>query len=145
VSERADDGYAVMFGGVREAATMFEPYARILARRPDMGWLHCGRCGSGQFVHMIRRAIEAGMHEAYSEGLALIEGRDEMRIDASRVVEAWRSSGIPAVFAAPVASGAPEGHWAAIEAIEQGRPAPVMSLAIAMRAARWNEMESATP
>ena len=145
-----DNGYALMFGGDADAARLIEPYVKILAPAPDAGWLHCGPCGAGHFVKMIHNGIEYGMMQAYAEGFALLKGKAELDIDVAAVAETWRHGSVvrswlldlTAEFLgrdaeladiAPVVADSGEGRWTAQEAIEQGVPAPVMSLALMMR------------
>ena len=145
-----DNGYALMFGGDADAARLIEPYVKILAPAPDAGWLHCGPCGAGHFVKMIHNGIEYGMMQAYAEGFALLKGKAGLGIDVAAVAETWRHGSVvrswlldlTAEFLgrdaeladiAPVVADSGEGRWTAQEAIEQGVPAPVMSLALMMR------------
>ena len=145
-----DDGYALMFGGSPAAAREIEPFARILAPGPDTGWLHCGPSGSGHFVKMIHNGIEYGMMQAVAEGLALLKGKEEFELDVAGIAEMWRHGSVvrswlldlTAEFlrsdaeladVAPIVADSGEGRWTALEAIEQGVPAPVMSLALIMR------------
>ena len=145
-----DNGYALMFGATIEAAAVIAPYAKILAPAADTGWMHCGPCGAGHFVKMIHNGIEYGMMQAYAEGFALIKGKTEFGIDVAQVAEMWRHGSVvrswlldlTAEFLkhdsaladiAPIVADSGEGRWTALEAIEQGVPAPVMSLALMMR------------
>ena len=145
-----ENGYALMFGSDEAAARIIEPYIRMLAPGPDIGWLHCGPCGSGHFVKMIHNGIEYGMMQAFAEGLALMRGKTEFALDLARIAETWRHGSVvrswlldlTAEFlradsdlagVAPVVADSGEGRWTAQEAIEQGVPAPVMSLALMMR------------
>ncbi len=145
-----DNGYALMFGGDPEAARLVEPYAKVLAPAPDAGWLHCGPCGAGHFVKMIHNGIEYGMMQAYAEGIALVKGKTEFGIDVAAVAELWRHGSVVRSWLldliaeflgrdveladiAPLVADSGEGRWTAQEAIEQGVPAPVMSLALMMR------------
>ncbi len=155
-----DNGYALMFGGDDAAAAMIEPYAKILAPAPDAGWLHCGPCGSGHFVKMIHNGIEYGMMQAYAEGIALLKGKTEFGIDVAAVAETWRHGSVVRSWLldlvaeflgrdvdladiAPVVADSGEGRWTALEAIEQGVPAPVMSLALMMRFASQGKSDYA--
>jgi 6-phosphogluconate dehydrogenase len=155
-----DNGYALMFGGDTAAAAMIEPFVKILAPAPDAGWLHCGPCGAGHFVKMIHNGIEYGMMQAFAEGFALLKGKTEMGIDVAAVAEMWRHGSVVrswlldltadflkrdaelADIAAVVADSG-EGRWTALEAIEQGVPAPVMSLALMMRFASQGKSDYA--
>ena len=155
-----DNGYALMFGGSAEAATIIEPYAKILAPAADAGWLHCGPCGAGHFAKMIHNGIEYGMMQAYAEGIALIKGKTEFGIDVAAVAETWRHGSVVRSWLldliaeflkrdadladiAPVVADSGEGRWTALEAIEQGVPAPVMSLALMMRFASQGKSDYA--
>ena len=145
-----DDGYALMFGGSPAAARAIEPVVKLLAPAPDRGWLHCGPSGSGHFVKMIHNGIEYGMMQALAEGLALLEGKAEFALDVAAVAEMWRHGSVvrswlldlTAEFlredaklsdVAPHVADSGEGRWTVAEAIEQGIPAPVLSLALLMR------------
>jgi 6-phosphogluconate dehydrogenase len=155
-----DNGYALMFGGAPEAAARLEPYARILAPAADRGWLHCGPAGAGHFVKMIHNGIEYGMMQAFAEGFALMKGRPDLDLDVAAIAELWRHGSVvrswlldlTAEFLrddaelagiAPVVADSGEGRWTAQEAIEQGVPAPVMSLALMMRFASQGRGEYA--
>jgi 6-phosphogluconate dehydrogenase len=139
-----------MVGGSKHAITQLEPAIRVLAPGPTTGWLHCGPTGSGHFVKMIHNGIEYGMMQAYAEGFALMKARENFDLDLGAIAEMWRHGSVvrswlldlTADFLAddqqldevlPVVSDSGEGRWTALEAIEQGVPAPVMSLALMMR------------
>jgi len=145
-----ENGYGLMFGGSPAAAREIEPFARILAPTTDSGWLHCGPSGSGHFVKMIHNGIEYGMMQAIAEGVALLKGKEEFELDVAAIAEMWRhgsvvrswlldltaeflraDSGLADI--APIVADSGEGRWTALEAIEQGVPAPVLSLALIMR------------
>jgi len=155
-----DNGYALMYGGSAEAAARVEPFAKILAPAADAGWLHCGPCGAGHFTKMIHNGIEYGMMQAYAEGIALIKGKTELGIDVAAVAEMWRHGSVVRSWLldliveflerdvdladiAPVVADSGEGRWTAQEAIEQGVPAPVMSLALMMRFASQGKSDYA--
>ncbi len=145
-----DNGYALMVGGSQQAIRQLEPAIRVLAPGPQTGWLHCGPAGSGHFVKMIHNGIEYGMMQAYAEGFALLKARKDFGLDLSAIAEMWRHGSVvrswildlTADFLAddqqldavlPIVADSGEGRWTALEAIEQGVPAPVMSLALMMR------------
>jgi 6-phosphogluconate dehydrogenase len=145
-----DNGYALMVGGSQAAVALLEPAIRVLAPGAESGWLHCGPAGSGHFVKMIHNGIEYGMMQAYAEGFALLKAREEFELDLGAIAEMWRHGSVvrswlldlTADFLAedqqldaviPVVADSGEGRWTALEAIEQGVPAPVMSLALMMR------------
>ncbi|MEZ5504364.1 MAG: decarboxylating 6-phosphogluconate dehydrogenase [Halioglobus sp.] len=145
-----DNGYALMVGGASEALARLAPAIRVLAPGPDTGWLHCGPAGSGHFVKMVHNGIEYGMMQAYAEGFALMKSRDDFNLDLGAIADMWRHGSVvrswlldlTADFLAqdqqlddilPFVADSGEGRWTALEAIEQGVPAPVMSLALMMR------------
>src|SRR5690606_21933240 len=144
------NGYTLMLGGKPEAVRRLEPAIKALAPAPDRGWLHCGPAGAGHYVKMIHNGIEYGMMQAYAEGFALLEARKDFGFDLAAIAETWRHGSVvrswlldlTAEFlakdarlddVAPHVAESGEGRWTALEAIEQGVPAPVTSLALMMR------------
>jgi 6-phosphogluconate dehydrogenase len=145
-----ENGYALMVGGEPQAFERVLPLVKILAPGPDRGWLHCGPAGAGHFVKMVHNGIEYGMMQSYAEGLSLLNAKKEFAIDTAAVSEMWRhgsvvrswlldltadalKSGTALEHVKPIVADSGEGRWAAIEAVEQGIPAPVMSMALMMR------------
>jgi 6-phosphogluconate dehydrogenase len=145
-----DNGYALMLGGSKVAVDHIEPAIRVLAPGPETGWLHCGPAGSGHFVKMVHNGIEYGMMQAYAEGFALMKAREDFDLDLGAVAEMWRHGSVVRSWlldlmgdfldkdqqledVLPIVADSGEGRWTALEAIEQGVPAPVMSLALMMR------------
>ena len=142
------NGYTIMLGGETRAVKRVTPFAKLLA--PPKGWLHCGPSGAGHYVKMIHNGIEYGMMQAYAEGFALLAGKKELDLDVAAVAELWRHGSVVRSWLldlmadmlkrdtelagiAPVVADSGEGRWTAIEAVELGVPAPVISLALAMR------------
>jgi 6-phosphogluconate dehydrogenase len=142
------NGYAIMLGGDARAVRRATPFVKLLA--PPKGWLHCGPSGAGHYVKMIHNGIEYGLMQAYAEGFALLAGKSEFGLDTAAVAELWRHGSVVRSWLldliadnlrhdaalesiAPVVADSGEGRWTAIEAIELGVPAPVISLALAMR------------
>jgi 6-phosphogluconate dehydrogenase len=145
-----DNGYGLMLGGSAAAIERVKPFLQHLAPAPDKGWLHCGPVGAGHFVKMVHNGIEYGMMQAYAEGFAVMREKKELALDLGAIAECWRygtvirswlldltapllSDDKKLVDAAPVVADSGEGRWTALEAIELGVPAPVMSLALMMR------------
>jgi 6-phosphogluconate dehydrogenase len=145
-----ENGYALMVGGEREAVEHIERFLKVLAPTPHQGWLRCGPVGSGHFVKMVHNGIEYGMMQALAEGLALLKGKDGFNLDLAEIAEMWRHGSVvrswlldlTAEFLKsdqqlaeiePYVADSGEGRWTAMEAVEQGVPAPVMSLALMMR------------
>jgi 6-phosphogluconate dehydrogenase len=155
-----EQGYALMFGGSPAAARAIEPFAKLLAPAPDRGWLHCGPSGSGHFVKMIHNGIEYGMMQSIAEGLALMKGKAEFGLDVAAIAEMWRHGSVVRSWLldltadflredaeladiAPLVADSGEGRWTVAEAVEQGIPAPVLSLALLMRFASQGKGEYA--
>jgi 6-phosphogluconate dehydrogenase len=144
------NGYALMFGGDRDAADVVAPFMRILAPAQDNGWLHCGPSGAGHFVKMIHNGIEYGMMQAFAEGFALMRERRDLALDVAAVAETWRYGSVvrswlldlTAEFlahddeltnVAPFVADSGEGRWTVHEAVDLGVPAPVLTLALMAR------------
>jgi 6-phosphogluconate dehydrogenase len=155
------EGYALMVGGPEAAIARLQPYLETLAPAPDRGWLHCGPAGSGHFVKMIHNGIEYGMMQAYAEGFALMRGKTEFGLDLAGIAEMWRHGSVvrswlldlSAEFLAsdqtlediaPFVADSGEGRWTALEAIELGVPALVMSLALMSRFASQGKADYAS-
>jgi len=145
-----DNGYALMLGGAPAAIARLKPAIEVLAPAPDRGWLHCGPSGAGHFVKMVHNGIEYAMMQSYAEGFALMKARADFNLDLAAVAETWRHGSVvrswlldlTAEFLkhdqklddiAPVVADSGAGRWTALEAVEQGVPAPVISLALMMR------------
>ena len=114
------------------------------------GWLHAGPSGTGHFVKMVHNGIEYGMMQAFAEGFALMGAKKEFDLDLAAVGELWKHGSVVRSWLldltaaalkadaslagiAPHVPDSGEGRWTAIEAVELGVPAPVMSLALMMR------------
>jgi 6-phosphogluconate dehydrogenase len=144
------DGYCLMLGGTPKSIEIFEPFARLLAPEPERGWLHCGPSGAGHFAKMIHNGIEYGIMQSLAEGFALLAARPELDIDPARLAETWRhgsvvrsrlldfcaeilTRGEDLSSIAPIVADSGEGRWTALESIELGVPAPVITLALMNR------------
>ncbi len=145
-----ENGYCLMVGGTPEVAKVLTPALKVLAPAPDRGWAHVGPVGSGHFTKMIHNGIEYGMMQAFAEGLALLRGKEEFSLDLAQITELWRHSSVVRSWLldltaeslkggqtleniAPYVADSGEGRWTAIEAVDQGVAAPVMTLALQMR------------
>lgn len=99
---------------------------------------------------MVHNGIEYGMMQAYAEGFVLMKAREDFVLDLGAVAEMWRHGSVVRSWlldlmgdflykdqqledVLPIVADSGEGRWTALEAIEQGVPAPVMSLALMMR------------
>jgi len=144
------NGYCLMLGGTPKSIEIFAPFARLLAPHAERGWLHCGPSGAGHYAKMIHNGIEYGMMQSLAEGFALLAARPELDIDPARLAEAWRHGSVvrswlldlcSEIFdenqtlnaVAPVVADSGEGRWTALESIELGVPAPVITLALMSR------------
>jgi 6-phosphogluconate dehydrogenase len=153
-----ENGYALMIGGSPEAITHLKPAIEVLAPAADKGWLHTGPVGSGHFTKMVHNGIEYGMMQAFAEGFALLKAREDFDMDLAAIADMWRHGSVVRSWLldlcgdflkedqqldsiAAHVSDSGEGRWTAIEAIEQGIPAPVMSLALMMRFASQGKAE----
>jgi 6-phosphogluconate dehydrogenase len=145
-----DNGYCLMLGGTPKSVERFEPFVRLLAPAPDRGWLHCGPSGAGHFAKMIHNGIEYGMMQAFAEGFALLAARKDLEFDLSRLAETWRHGSVVRSWlldlcaealaededmqrVAPVVADSGEGRWTALESVELGVPAPVITMALMAR------------
>jgi 6-phosphogluconate dehydrogenase len=145
-----EDGYCLMLGGTPKSIELFEPFARILAPDAESGWLHCGPSGAGHFAKMVHNGIEYGMMQALAEGFSLLAARKDLDIDVQRLAETWRHGSIVRSWLldlcagilkdnealsgiAPVVADSGEGRWTALESVELGVPAPVITLALMNR------------
>ena len=145
-----ENGYCLMLGGTPKSIEIFEPFARLLAPSPARGWLHCGPSGAGHYAKMIHNGIEYGMMQALAEGFSLLAARKELDIDLQRLAETWRHGSVVRSWLldlcseilagnedlsalAPVVADSGEGRWTALESIELGVPAPVITAALMER------------
>ena len=153
------NGYCIMAGGDAAAIKRIERVLNALSPQTNQ-WLHCGPSGSGHFTKMIHNGIEYGMMQAYAEGFSLLAAKREFDLDIGAIAENWRHGSVvqswlldlTAEFLkgdqaldgiAPRVPDSGEGRWTAMEAIELGIPAPVMSLALMTRFASQGQGEYA--
>jgi len=151
-----ENGYCLMVGAAPDVAKTMTPILQALAPAADRGWAHVGPVGSGHFTKMIHNGIEYGMMQAFAEGLELLRGKEEFNLDLAQITELWRHSSVVRSWLldltaealqsdqkletiAPFVSDSGEGRWTAIEAVEQGVAAPVLTLALQMRFASQDE------
>jgi 6-phosphogluconate dehydrogenase len=151
-----ENGYCLMVGGTDAIAKIMQPILQVLAPSAEHGWAHVGPVGAGHFIKMIHNGIEYGMMQSLAEGLELLRGKQEFALDLAQVTELWRHSSVvrswlldltaetlqadqKLIDIAPYVPDSGEGRWTAIEAIEQGVAAPVLTLALQMRFNSQNE------
>ncbi len=154
------NGYCIMAGGEAAAIKRIERVLNALSPHPGQ-WLHCGPSGSGHFVKMVHNGIEYGMMQSYAEGFSLLTAKREFDLDIGAIAENWRHGSVVQSWLldltadflkgdvalngiAPSVADSGEGRWTAIEAIELGIPAPVMSLALMSRFASQGHDEYAS-
>ncbi|MGB2839713.1 MAG: 6-phosphogluconate dehydrogenase, partial [Actinomycetes bacterium] len=104
----------------------------------------------GHFTKMVHNGIEYGAMQALAEGFALLQARDDLVTDIPGVAEAWRygtvirswlldltasvlENDVTLGDVAPVVADSGEGRWTALEAIDLGVPAPVITAALMQR------------
>jgi 6-phosphogluconate dehydrogenase len=145
-----EEGYCLMVGGAPAGVSLLEPALAALAPAPDRGWAHVGSSGAGHYVKMIHNGIEYGLMQAYAEGFALLHGKAELDLDVAQIAELWRHGSVVRSWLldliargleadpsladiAPHVEDSGEGRWTVSDAVEQGIPAPVITLALQMR------------
>ncbi len=144
------EGYSLMIGGDAATVEQLAPVFQALAPAADRGWARVGPSGAGHYTKMIHNGIEYGMMQAYAEGFALMERKEEMELDLGQVAEVWRHGSVvrswlldlsaqalqrnPALDGiAPYVEDSGEGRWTVAEAIALDVPAPVITLALLER------------
>jgi 6-phosphogluconate dehydrogenase len=144
------NGYCLMAGGAQEDMARLIPFLKVLAPTPDTGWLHAGPVGAGHFTKMVHNGIEYGMMQALAEGFALLGAKQEFNLDLAAIAELWRHGSVVRSWLldltadflkhdqrlediAPVVADSGEGRWTALEAVNLGVPAPVMTQALMAR------------
>lgn len=145
-----DNGYCLMVGGAPETIKVIAPALQSLAPSPEHGWAHVGPMGAGHFTKMVHNGIEYGMMQAMAEGFALLRGKSEYSLDLAQVAEVWRHSSVVRSWLldltaealkkdqdlddiAPYVPDSGEGRWTAIESIDQGVAAPIMTTSLYAR------------
>jgi len=143
------NGYCLMVGAKEEVAATMKPILQALAHE-DRGWAHVGPVGSGHFTKMIHNGIEYGMMESFAEGLELLKGKSEFKLDLAQITELWKHGSVVRSWlldltadalkedqtldeVAPYVADSGEGRWTVVESIEQGIPTPVLTLALQVR------------
>ncbi|MGZ5383142.1 MAG: phosphogluconate dehydrogenase (NAD(+)-dependent, decarboxylating) [Acidimicrobiia bacterium] len=154
------EGYSMMVGGDQPVVENLNPIFETLAPAPDRGWGRVGPAGSGHFVKMIHNGIEYGLMQAYAEGLAIMEAKDEFRLDLHQVAEIWCYGSVVRSWLldltsealaenptmegiAPFVPDSGEGRWAVFEAIDLNVAAPIITNALFRRISSRDEEEYA--
>ncbi len=84
------EGYSMMVGGDAKDVEGIRPILETLAPGPTKGWGRMGPVGSGHFVKMVHNGIEYGMMQAYAEGFAVLQAKQEFALDLHQISEVWR-------------------------------------------------------
>jgi 6-phosphogluconate dehydrogenase len=151
-----ENGYCLMVGASDAVAKTMKPILQVLAPSADRGWAHVGPVGAGHFTKMIHNGIEYGMMQSLAEGLELLKGKQEFKLDLAQVTELWRHGSVVRSWLldltaealkedqqlekiAPFVPDSGEGRWTVIESVDQGVAAPVLTLALQMRFNSQNE------
>jgi 6-phosphogluconate dehydrogenase len=144
------EGYSMMVGGNSDAVERLRPILKTLAPAPDRGWGRVGPSGSGHFVKMVHNGIEYGMMQAYAEGFALLDKKEEFNLDLYKVAEIWRFGSVVRSWlldlisqalsenpdlegVAPYVEDSGEGRWTVFEAIDLDVAAPVITMSLLRR------------
>ncbi len=144
------EGYSLMVGGDPEDVEYLRPIFATLAPAADKGWGHMGPAGSGHFVKMVHNGIEYGMMQAYAEGFAIMQRKDEFGLDLHDISRVWQHGSVVRSWLldlietalsedtdlaeiAPFVPDSGEGRWTVQEAIDLDQPAPVITLSLIQR------------
>jgi len=144
------EGYCMMVGGSEGAVGFLRPVFEALAPDKDKGWRRMGPVGAGHYVKMIHNGIEYGMMQAYAEGFELMHAKKEFSLDVSDIAELWRHGSVVRSWLLDLTAeslksdddlshlddyvaDSGEGRWTVNDSIEQGIPAPVITMSVQMR------------
>ena len=153
-------GYSMMIGGDHDTVEYLRPIFETLAPAPDEGWGRTGDSGAGHYVKMVHNGIEYGLMQAYAEGFALMEAKDDYGFDLAQIASIWRHGSVVRSWLleliesaldenptmdgiAPFVPDSGEGRWTVFEAIDLNVSAPVISLSLMRRIGSRDEVEYA--
>ena len=151
------EGYSMMIGGDEEPVYRLRPIFEALAPAPDKGWGRVGPAGSGHFVKMVHNGIEYGLMQAYAEGLAILEAKEEFGLDLADVGRIWQHGSVIRSWLldltvnalserpemegiAPHVPDSGEGRWTVFEAIDLNVAAPVITQSLLERIGSRDEI-----
>ena len=146
----ARNGYSLMIGGDSGTVQMLQPIFEALAPAKDKGFAHVGPVGAGHFAKMVHNGIEYGLMQAYAEGFALLEKKNEFNFDLAQVARVWQHGSVVRSWlldltadalaenktlegVAPYVADSGEGRWMVFEAISDDVPCPVITAALLER------------
>jgi len=155
-----DAGYSMMVGGDQQVVENLGPIFETLAPAADQGWGRVGPAGSGHFVKMVHNGIEYGLMQAYAEGLAIMEAKEEFGLDLHQIAEIWRYGSVVRSWLldlttealkenptmegiAPFVPDSGEGRWTVFEAIDLNVAAPIITNSLFRRISSRDEEEYA--
>jgi 6-phosphogluconate dehydrogenase len=141
------EGYCLMVGGPEDACRRLEPVFRTLA--PTDGYSRVGGSGAGHYTKMIHNGIEYGLMQAYAEGFELLKA-SPYDLNLKSIAALWNRGSVVRSWLLELAASAfeedpdlkqvrgyvedsGEGRWTVMESIDNAVPAPVLTLALAMR------------
>jgi 6-phosphogluconate dehydrogenase len=144
------EGYSLMVGGEAAAIERLRPVFETLAPAADRGWGRVGPSGAGHFTKMVHNGIEYGLMQAYAEGFALLERKQELGLDLAQISEIWRHGSVVRSWLldlaaralaenprlegiAPFVPDSGEGRWTVQEGVDLACPLPVITLALQNR------------
>ncbi len=154
------EGYSMMVGGEQETVEYLRPIFETLAPAPDLGWGRTGDSGAGHYVKMVHNGIEYGLMQAYAEGFALMEAKEDYGFDLAQIASIWRHGSVVRSWLlelteaalgenptmdgiAPFVPDSGEGRWTVFEAIDLNVSAPVISLSLMRRIGSRDDVEYA--
>ena len=144
------EGYSLMIGGDAAVVEKLKPIFETLAPAKDQGWGRVGPVGSGHYTKMVHNGIEYGLMQAYAEGFAILQHKDEFKVDLHQIAEIWRYGSVVRSWLldltaialqknptlkgiAPYVADSGEGRWTVADAIELGVSAPVITMSLLER------------
>jgi 6-phosphogluconate dehydrogenase len=144
------EGYSLMIGGDAAVVEKLKPIFETLAPAKDQGWGRVGPVGSGHYTKMVHNGIEYGLMQAYAEGFAILQHKDEFKLDLHQIAEIWRYGSVVRSWLldltaialeknptlkgiAPYVADSGEGRWTVADAIELGVSAPVITMSLLER------------
>jgi 6-phosphogluconate dehydrogenase len=144
------EGYSMMVGGDAALVDTLKPIFATLAPGENQGWGRVGPVGSGHFTKMVHNGIEYGLMQAYAEGFAILQHKQEFKLDLHQVGEIWRTGSVVRSWlldlttdalgknptmagVAPYVVDSGEGRWTVAEALDLDVPAPIITAALIER------------
>lgn len=141
--EGARRGACFMVGGPSEAVGLVKPI--LLSLSVEGGFVHAGPPGAGHFVKLVHNGIEFGMLQAIGEGVDLLESHHE-KLPVADILGAWRNGSVirswlvdlieegyrrePLDEVPAYVEDTGEVNWLVMDALEMGRPVPVISQSV---------------